>query len=294
MSTASNGSSQATPVEQAQAKKTKANMKKQRTVEITRPHFINGVPYKEWVRRKKEANAAVNAAGNTTSKLTADKVGGEPSPSPPQSEASITVSVPATRPLLRAANSRGVTSTGCSICLKNDSYEELLLCDNDCGREYHTFCLTPPLEKIPEGDWYCPRCLSVEQVENGDVFKCSATGCDKITGARYCSLHRCREPNCLNRIKAGGFCRRHEIFRARPKRQRSPSIPLSRIAARPPMAVPQGMTLDEMIAAGAANANQARQLQATAGLPSAPASTGMHSNGAGLTLTTSVPPKDGL
>jgi hypothetical protein len=167
--------------------------------------------------------------------------------------------------------------------------------------EYHTFCLSPPLEKIPEGDWYCPRCLSVEQVENGDVFKCSATGCDKITGARYCSLHRCREPNCLNRIKAGGFCRRHEIFRARPKRVRTPPVSLSRIAARPAMAtsqgmpqgmpqgVPQGMaqmvpqsmmqsmtqgmtqgmTLSDMIAAGAVHASQSRQIPG-AGLPSAP------------------------
>lgn len=124
---------------------------------------------------------------------------------------------------------RGV-STGCSICQKNDSYAQLLLCDNDCGREYHTFCLSPPLSNIPEGDWYCPRCLSVEQVENGNIFKCSASNCDKITGARYCSLHRCREPHCLNRIKAGGFCRRHELFRSRPKRARPP--PASQIVVR--------------------------------------------------------------
>lgn len=161
--------------------------------------------------------------------------------------------------------------------------------------EYHTFCLTPPLEKIPEGDWYCPRCLSVEQVENGDIFKCSASGCDKITGARYCSLHRCREPNCLNRIKAGGFCRRHEIFRARPKRQRTPPVPLSRIAARPPMVVPHGMSLNDMIAAGAAHASHARQLQA-AGLPTASSSASVDSNGARpttMTKTSSMASKDG-
>ena len=36
----------------------------------------------------------------------------------------------------------------------------MLLCDG-CDDSYHTFCLNPPLDKIPEGDWFCPTCISI-------------------------------------------------------------------------------------------------------------------------------------
>jgi hypothetical protein len=103
---------------------------------------------------------------------------------------------------------------GCATCGGNDSYSSLLLCDNGCEREFHTFCLQPPLEKIPEGDWYCPKCLAMERIQPGSrVYSCSAPLCNKITGAKYCTLHRCKFGQCLNRGNLGGFCRRHESFR---------------------------------------------------------------------------------
>jgi hypothetical protein len=38
---------------------------------------------------------------------------------------------------------------------------QILLCDgDDCGAEWHMFCLDPPLEEVPEGDWYCPACVA--------------------------------------------------------------------------------------------------------------------------------------
>ncbi|XP_058826614.1 chromodomain-helicase-DNA-binding protein Mi-2 homolog [Topomyia yanbarensis] len=42
----------------------------------------------------------------------------------------------------------------CRICKDGG---ELLCCDS-CPSAYHTFCLTPPLDDIPDGDWRCPRC----------------------------------------------------------------------------------------------------------------------------------------
>uniref|UniRef100_A0A8D8MGQ8 Chromodomain-helicase-DNA-binding protein Mi-2 homolog n=2 Tax=Culex pipiens TaxID=7175 RepID=A0A8D8MGQ8_CULPI len=42
----------------------------------------------------------------------------------------------------------------CRICKDGG---ELLCCDM-CPSAYHTFCLTPPLDDIPDGDWRCPRC----------------------------------------------------------------------------------------------------------------------------------------
>ena len=34
----------------------------------------------------------------------------------------------------------------------------MLLCDG-CDKAYHTLCLTPQLQAVPEGDWLCPSCL---------------------------------------------------------------------------------------------------------------------------------------
>ena len=57
-----------------------------------------------------------------------------------------------------------VENMPCEICGSNDAVydDEFLLCDN-CNRGFHTFCLDPPLEKIPEGAWFCPKCLKLEE-----------------------------------------------------------------------------------------------------------------------------------
>lgn len=47
---------------------------------------------------------------------------------------------------------------GCLICRKNHSPTLTLLCDN-CNNPFHIKCLQKPLEEIPEGTWYCDRCL---------------------------------------------------------------------------------------------------------------------------------------
>lgn len=58
---------------------------------------------------------------------------------------------------------------------KHDS-ESLLLCDS-CDNEWHTYCLAPPLDTIPEGHWFCLSCIKQgkdkdiednEQVEDED------------------------------------------------------------------------------------------------------------------------------
>ena len=63
----------------------------------------------------------------------------------------------------------------CEICHKKNHCEEMLLCDGcDCGEfvnrmrlmktssmhtGFHTFCLDPPLDTIPKGQWFCFTCL---------------------------------------------------------------------------------------------------------------------------------------
>merc|ERR1712150_16006 len=50
-----------------------------------------------------------------------------------------------------------VDEDACQICGKTDNEEQALLCDG-CDACFHTFCLSPPLSGIPDGDWFCSSC----------------------------------------------------------------------------------------------------------------------------------------
>jgi hypothetical protein len=45
-----------------------------------------------------------------------------------------------------------VTQTECEKCGKDTDDDKMLLCDK-CDKGYHLFCLNPPMESIPDGDW---------------------------------------------------------------------------------------------------------------------------------------------
>ncbi len=45
----------------------------------------------------------------------------------------------------------------CESCGAGDREDRLLLCDG-CDLGYHMECLSPPLQTIPRGRWYCPTC----------------------------------------------------------------------------------------------------------------------------------------
>ncbi|QHO12795.1 Methyl-CpG-binding domain-containing protein [Arachis hypogaea] len=47
----------------------------------------------------------------------------------------------------------------CKVCGIDRDDDSVLLCDT-CDAEYHTYCLNPPLARIPEGNWYCPSCVN--------------------------------------------------------------------------------------------------------------------------------------
>ena len=47
----------------------------------------------------------------------------------------------------------------CMYCRESDNEERLLLCDNrSCFKAAHTYCLNPPLRRVPRGEWFCPEC----------------------------------------------------------------------------------------------------------------------------------------
>nr|GEV17353.1 BRCT domain-containing protein [Tanacetum cinerariifolium] len=51
----------------------------------------------------------------------------------------------------------------CEVCGLHDRGEEMLLCGDEggsigCGLGTHIDCCDPPLEDIPDDDWFCPKC----------------------------------------------------------------------------------------------------------------------------------------
>lgn len=52
----------------------------------------------------------------------------------------------------------GVEQEDCVVCGDNDDPTRTLLCDN-CDNAYHMACLIKPLDQIPQGKWYCDKCL---------------------------------------------------------------------------------------------------------------------------------------
>ncbi|XP_069826551.1 bromodomain adjacent to zinc finger domain protein 2A [Dendropsophus ebraccatus] len=56
---------------------------------------------------------------------------------------------------------RSVNKVTCIYCRKGDNDESLLLCDS-CDRGCHTYCHRPRMTEIPEGDWFCPNCISLQ------------------------------------------------------------------------------------------------------------------------------------
>ncbi|XP_030052560.1 bromodomain adjacent to zinc finger domain protein 2A [Microcaecilia unicolor] len=67
---------------------------------------------------------------------------------------------------------KSITKVKCLVCRKGDDDEYLLLCDF-CDRGCHTYCLRPKITEVPEGDWFCPVCISRQ--ENGDYFNSLST-----------------------------------------------------------------------------------------------------------------------
>lgn len=56
----------------------------------------------------------------------------------------------------------------CDICktnYENEEDDELLLCDS-CNNGFHLNCLEPKLSQVPDGDWYCPDCITKQSQDN--------------------------------------------------------------------------------------------------------------------------------
>ena len=61
-----------------------------------------------------------------------------------------------------------IVSTACRVCHSKDDEDEMLLCDG-CDAGYHTYCSQPPIEDVPEGDWFCPNCPEKKGEDDGST-----------------------------------------------------------------------------------------------------------------------------
>lgn len=56
----------------------------------------------------------------------------------------------------------------CEQCRSGLHGEVMLLCDR-CNKGWHIYCLSPPLKRVPPGNWYCMECLNSEKDTFGFV-----------------------------------------------------------------------------------------------------------------------------
>jgi hypothetical protein len=62
--------------------------------------------------------------------------------------------------------------SNCKLCEKCNSSgieDKLLFCDY-CDKAYHTYCLDPPLDNLPEGEWICSECMG-EYLKNKEKLR---------------------------------------------------------------------------------------------------------------------------
>ena len=63
---------------------------------------------------------------------------------------------------------RPTVGLACTRCRHADGEDSMLLCDG-CGAGWHLQCLTPALAAVPDGDWFCPRCIGGRALFNAEA-----------------------------------------------------------------------------------------------------------------------------
>lgn len=56
------------------------------------------------------------------------------------------------------------------VCRRGSDPDKMLLCD-ECNGGTHMFCMKPKMKTVPEGNWYCNRCVARLGLENENDTK---------------------------------------------------------------------------------------------------------------------------
>ncbi|KAI0500585.1 hypothetical protein KFK09_018799 [Dendrobium nobile] len=63
---------------------------------------------------------------------------------------------------------RGTLDQICEQCKSGLHGDVMLLCDR-CDKGWHLYCLSPPLDRVPSGNWYCLECVNSDKDSFGFV-----------------------------------------------------------------------------------------------------------------------------
>ncbi|KAF8448724.1 regulator of chromosome condensation 1/beta-lactamase-inhibitor protein II [Boletus edulis BED1] len=63
----------------------------------------------------------------------------------------------------------------CLVCNKDNGDDDPALECDKCDHPYHLGCLDPPLQAIPEGEWFCPKCTDEMEALANSASKSSKT-----------------------------------------------------------------------------------------------------------------------
>ena len=111
------------------------------------------LPHEIKTKAKKGSGGRNAAAAAAQANAKASASTGVPPPPPPP---------PSSRPALRKSadvdDEEFLENALCLVCGSGDDDENMLLCDGCTTGCYHTYCLSPKLDAIPKGDWFCPTC----------------------------------------------------------------------------------------------------------------------------------------
>lgn len=77
--------------------------------------------------------------------------------------------------------------TNCQICRRPDREDTMLLCDG-CNLGFHMECLSPPLEVVPSGSWYCDCCFASASEEDDEEVNDLLNDLNEIGGIRQTRL----------------------------------------------------------------------------------------------------------
>lgn len=65
---------------------------------------------------------------------------------------------------------RSTNKSNCMVCRRGSDPDKMLLCD-ECNGGTHMFCMKPKIKTVPEGNWYCNRCVARLGIENSNDKK---------------------------------------------------------------------------------------------------------------------------
>jgi hypothetical protein len=89
----------------------------------------------------------------------------------------------------------------CYTCEATGEEEKMLFCDS-CDRGFHMYCLQPPLESLPEGNWSCSTCSKCVSCDRSYAKVFDAKVKDVVPAiylATYCET-------CFSHFKNGDYC----------------------------------------------------------------------------------------